>query len=346
VDAAGVDVYDALPLIAVGLVLATIPFVLLLLIRRVMIDRRYHRQRLLEQRVRPIATALVFGEGEIPEAKLPAAEADALAIVLGRYARLLSGGSRGTIAAYFERYGGVARGIRQLRSLRAWRRAHAARLLGDMGSPLAVDPLIAALRDRSGDVRRTAAESLGGIGAVEGVEPILEAVADDRLARPVAGRALLSVGDAALVPVMIAARNPDPEARRLATELLARLGGRAQAPLLIAALGDPSHNVRAIASRGLGRLVAGGEVEIVRRMLNDPVPSVRAAAATGLGAIGDRASVAELERVAREDTEFAPGRAAARALTLIDPRHVLESDDEDAGPHIREAADRIRIGVA
>ena len=60
-------------------------------------------------------------------------------------------------------------------------------------------------------------------------------------------------------------------------------------------------------------------------MLDDPVPSVRAAAATGLGATGDRASVPELERVAREDTEFAPGAPRPRALTLIDPRHVLES---------------------
>lgn len=342
----GVDVYDALPLIAVGLVLATIPFVLLLVIRRVLIDRRYRRQLRLEEQVRPIATALVFGEGEIPEGRLPAAEADALAIVLGRYSRLLSGESRSAIAAYFEHHGGVARGIRELRSLRGWRRAHAARLLGDIGSPLAVAPLIAALRDRSTDVRRTAAESLGRIGAVEAVEPILAAVSDERLARPVAGRALLAIGEPALGRVMIAARNPDPETRRLATELLARLGSSAQASLLIASLDDPSHDVRATASRGLGRLAANGEVAVVRAMLDDPVPSVRAAAATGLGAIGDRASVPELERVAREDTEFAPGRAAARALTLIDPRHVLESDDVRAGPHIHEAADRIRIGVA
>lgn len=335
-----------LPVIAIGLVLATIPFVALLVARRALIQARLNRQERIEEKVRPIATAFVFGDSQIPDHGLSPRESDALATVLGRYARLLSGQSRRLIASYFERFGGVDRALRELRSARAWRRATAAKRLGDMGSARAVKPLIACLEDRSGEVRSVAAESLGRLEAAAAAGPILAAVRDDRIARPTAGRALLRIGSGATPELFAAAQSDDPKIRRLAIELLVHVGSSAEAPLLADSLADSSHDVRAKASRGLGRLASNGEVRQVRMMLADAVPSVRAAAASGLGAIGDRDSIALLEYVAAGEREFAPARAAARALTEIDPRRVIEADARGAGPHIREAADRIRNGLA
>ena len=321
------------------------PFVTLLVTRRIMIQRRLAREERLEEDVRPIATALVFGDGDFPSGLEPA-QLDALATVLGRYGRLLSGESRRAIAAYFQLTGGVDRAIGELTSIRAWRRARAAKRLGDIGSSFATDPLILCLDDRSDDVRHTAVESLGRIAAVDAVAPILEAVADGRVARPVAGRALMAIGRPALPELLKAADVGDIQTRRLAVELLAQLGSSAEAGLLVESLDDSSVDVRAKASRGLGRLAGGAQVEVVRGMLRDPAPSVRAAAATGLGAIGDRASVEALEALAAGDDDFAPARAAARALTAIDPARVLAADERGAGPHLREAADRLRTGLA
>jgi HEAT repeat protein len=178
------------------------------------------------------------------------------------------------------------------------------------------------------------------------VGPILNAVGEGRIARPAASRALMAIGRSALPQIFAAAEVDDVETRRLAVELIARLGSSGEAPLLLGSLADPSGDVRATASRGLGRLADGNQVEFVREMLGDARPSVRAAAASGLGAIGDAESAWVLEEIAATDEEFAPARAAARALTAIAPRRVLAADSRDRGPHLREAADRIRAGLA
>ena len=205
----GVDVYDALPLIAVGLVLATIPFVLLLVIRRVLIDRRYRRQLRLRSRSGRSPRRSSSARARFPRAgcRPPRRMRSRSCSAATRACSAVRAAARSPPTSSTTAASRAASA--SFAPCAAWRRAHAARLLGDIGSPLAVAPLIAALRDRSTDVRRTAAESLGRIGAVEAVEPILAALSDESPARPVAGRALLAIGPAALGRVMIVARNPD-----------------------------------------------------------------------------------------------------------------------------------------
>ena len=78
-------------------------------------------------------------------------------------------------------------------------------------------------------------------------------------------------------------------------------------------------------------------------LLADRVPFVRAAAARALGQIGGRSAAAALLEVARHD-EFDPAAEAGRALARIDPELVLScAEDPDAGPHLREAADRLAL---
>jgi HEAT repeat protein len=162
--------YSALPIVAAALAVATVPYVVLLVGRRVLVARRERRRAELESRIQPLALELVEGDTDADRASdLTAAEAEALASVLGRYARLLSGDSRSSITAYFEANGLVDRELAILRSLRGWRRAHAARLLGEIGATRAIPALTEALGDRNADVRATAAGSLGRLGAREAV---------------------------------------------------------------------------------------------------------------------------------------------------------------------------------
>ncbi len=53
------------------------------------------------------------------------------------------------------------------------------RSLGDSGDPRAVEPLLAALVDRDGEVREAAASALGRLGDKRAVEPLLAALSDE-----------------------------------------------------------------------------------------------------------------------------------------------------------------------
>lgn len=327
----GLAASAAAALAALGLLL-----VALLAVRRLHLARRERAERHAEERVRPLALALV--DGAEPEARpLAPLEEAALAALLARYSRWLTGSSRRHIAAFSERTGAVERRLRELGARPAWRRATAAFALGDMASPAAVAPLLAVLeRDVAREVRSAAARSLGLLGAVEAVEPLVVALAARRVPRAVAAQALLAIGTDALPPLRELGRRPDPEVRAWAVELVGLLGSAADGPDLAERLADTSAEVRAKAARALGRLGASVEAQAVCRLLDDRIPFVRAAAAGALGAIGDRATTEPLLRVAREDV-YEPAHAAARALARIDPAAVRAAAGD--GPHLAEAAD-------
>jgi len=103
--------------------------------------------------------------------------------------------------------------------------------------------------------------------------------------------------------------------------------------------------VRARACRALGRVGAGPAAEALREALADPQPSVRAAAAVALGDLGDRGAVEALVVQAQGD-EFAPARAAARAVGRLAPQIARELGERDAAaPHLAETADRLALGM-
>jgi len=73
-------------------------------------------------------------------------------------------------------------------------RRDAARALGELEDPRAVEPLIAALKDESFSVRKAAAEALGKIGDTRAVEPLSAALKDkDSDVRKAAAEALVSL---------------------------------------------------------------------------------------------------------------------------------------------------------
>lgn len=319
--------------------------VVALALRRVQLARAERAGREAEARMRPVALALVEGE-PAPPAELLRGDAEALARLLARYSRWLSGGARSHIASFFERGGGVGAEVAKLESRRSWRRATAAFSLGDMASQRAVAPLVGALGDADRDVRAAAARSLGRLGAVEAVVPLVYALGRGDLPRAVTGAALLAIGPAALPELRSLEARADAEVRAIAVELVGLLGDVGEAPLLLGRLRDSAAEVRAKAARALGRLAAEDAAAELRRMLHDRIPFVRTAAATALGSIRDREALGALLRQAKTD-RFEPAQAAARAVARIDPRAAVEaSAAADAGPHLREAADLARVGGA
>jgi hypothetical protein len=332
----------ALTWVSIGLVAAGSLSVCVLALRRIVVAGAERRIAAAEAGLTPLALALLEGEtGDLRN--LHPDDGRILAALLARYSQRLRGPETARIGEFFERQGGLDREVVGLCSRRAWKRATAAFALGDMGSSRAIPPLLATLDDRRPTVRAAAARSLGRLGAVEAVEPIVYALAEGRLPRSVAGPALLAIGPAALPPLRGLEEAPDPSARAFAVQLVGLLGDPTDDILVARRLRDSSAEVRAKAARALGRLGAEDAADALTAALSDRIVFVRASAAHALAAVGDPKAVPSLLRAARED-RFDAARAAAQAAARLDPAAVRTAAAADeAGPHLREAADLLAL---
>jgi HEAT repeat protein len=325
-----------------ALAVLSVLFLVVLAVRRMLLGVSERRRAELEAELRPIALAVVE-EGEPPPGLSPQAETE-LARILGRYGRGLRGDAKERIARYFESSGALDASVRLLRHRRGSTRAEAAYTLGAMGSPRAVEPLLAALGDRDRDVRSAAAHSLGRLGAVEAVEPLLAALEGRRIPQAIVCDALLELGDESVPRLLGLVDHPNATERATAVELVGRLGDASDGRLLVRRLIDTSAEVRAQAALALGRLGADDAAAAVRKLLDDRIPFVRAAAAESLGLLSDDDAVEGLLFQAQRDG-FEPARAAAEALARIAPDRVAREAErpDSAGPHVIEAADRLAL---
>jgi len=324
------------------LAVASLFLLAVLVIRRLTSSGRDHESA--EKRLTPTAMAIAFEDGEGPA--LSARDAAILATLLSRFAARLQGGSRERLGEYFESHGHLHAEVEKLSDRRAWRRATAAYLLGDMGSSKAAPVLVAALQRDVPEVRSAAARSLGQLGTPEALEALVAALAARRVPTGVIGQALIAVGPGAVKPVLPLLGDPEPEVRATAAELIGLLGDAGDAERLGARLEDSSGSVRRQAAIALGRLGAGSAVEGLKDALADPAPGVREGAAEALGSIGDPLAFPLLLDVASRDS-FAPARAAARSLAQIDPaRAEAAARDPGAGPHVVEVADAAAVDLA
>ena len=106
-----------------------------------------------------------------------------------------------------------------------WVPCAAARALGAIGDPGAVEPLIGALGDKHCEVRRVAVEVLWAFGDARAVEPLIGALGDeDLLVRCDAVGALQAFGDARAVEALIGAFIVDLDVESRASDAVAKLG--------------------------------------------------------------------------------------------------------------------------
>lgn len=333
---------EALGIAALVLGAVSVVFLAGLVARRTALARGEQHRTEAELRLRPFALALLDGEAvELPS--LTPREQAVLAESIGRLSRSVTGDARGHIAEYYSGSAALAIELRGLRDRRSWRRATAAFRLGDMACIEATPALLRALGDPDRDVRSSAARSLGRLEAPEAAEPLVQALVGGTVARPISFRAMLDIGHPALPGLRRMARFDDPELRAAAVELIGWIGEASDAELLTHAVGDPAAEVRARSAAALGRLGAGEGAEALTRALDDRIYFVRLQAARALGQVGEREAVPALLRQARGD-RFEAARAAAEAIARIDPEALLlAAEDTDAGPHLHEAADLLRV---
>ncbi|MDI1445552.1 HEAT repeat domain-containing protein [Polyangium sp. 6x1] len=240
---------------------------------------------------------------------------------------------------------------RTLRESKSWNeRAHAARMLGKLGSASASPALASALADPHEDttVRLAAAEAIGSIPDIavlphlcaalasqgeggakvvaealisfgsDAVRPLVGMLDDERAqARTWAARVLGKIGDpGATLPLVAQLGDGNASARTAAAEALGFIGDpRATRPLVTAVLGDPASAVRARAAAALARV---GDEEVVGTLvatLGDPDPEVRSRAVDALAALSPK------DRSAIERALFDPcadvRRSAALAMDRI-----------------------------
>lgn len=301
------------------------------------VDRR-HAAALTK--VRPAVLGWI--DGDEVDLRLQGLERRVLTELLARYGRAMQGEARSRLATLSRELGICQEVTRGLQSRLGWKRAAAAFRLGDLGAAAAVAELIAALADSDRRVRNAATRSLGRLEAVEAVEPLVVALAGGRIARAVAGQALLDIGTAAALKLDRLLSSPDPQVRAAAAELLGRLAV-GHSPVLVAAIEDPNPVVRVAVARAFGRLGTRSAARVLPEMLDDPVPYVRAAAATASADLGLTEQVSRLLMMARHD-EYLPAAAASRALGVLEPALLLAADDDpNASPHMIEARDLLEM---
>ena len=211
-------------------------------------------------------------------------------------------------------------------------RAHAAGVLGAIGSEAAVEPLTEVLRDEGAHVRAPAARALGriGEGTPEVMSGLRELLDDDELyVRIEAAHALFKLGDASGIKrILEPLKSESAEMRSWAIKRLIGIADARILPELIKLLDSEYEDVRRPAAWALGNIgeEARDAVPLLIQMLEDWARSMgeRIDAAYALGRIGSAEAVKAL-RARAEDTQENDGlRAAAH----------------DAGRKIQERADK------
>ena len=230
-------------------------------------------------------------------------------------------------------------------------RSSAAEALGEIGDVRAVEPLVAALKDKESLVRASAAKALGEIGDVRAVEPLVAAALSPDIFRGEEAEALRRIGGAqAMESLALALKNKDARVRKRAVRQLWRIGGVSAVEPLVAALNDQDQDVRKAARDTLMEAVQTlaqidpAAVEPLVAMLRGKHPAVREAASQALCRIGP-AAVGPLVAVLNDQDQHMR-RASAGVLVKIGTPAVepLVAALKDRDFHVRRCAAARALG--
>jgi len=157
-----------------------------------------------------------------------------------------------------------------------------------IGAPV-VDSLIISLKDKDAKVRKWAAKSLGEIKDPSAVDALIEAMTDEQSPVADAAFALQLIGDPRAVPPLIQSINhKDLFVARMAAQVLGSFPGPLVIEPLIAALGHTDYHVR---KNAIGAIAHTGDPRAVGLLINklaDESWLMRASAAWALGFISSK----------------------------------------------------------
>jgi HEAT repeat protein len=206
-------------------------------------------------------------------------------------------------------------------------RAQAARMLGELGDPRAVEPLLAQIEDTADPFRvpviTAALEAIPRLGAAEpALLRLLEDRADAR--RRYVPRLLVSAVGAAAAPVLVGLLDgADDEVAMNAATALGSLRDPAFAPPLRALVDDPSRPslLRGVAASALGMSGSSAAYDVLAPLLGSHDPSLVAGAIDGLAELGDpRATPLIQALLAADRLDERTARGARLALISLRTR--------------------------
>ena len=152
--------------------------------------------------------------------------------------------------------------------------------------------LLEQLDSNDPDVRREAVRGLRKASTPEAERALVSCLKDhSRGVREAAGEALAEVGSSVAIDALVRYLHSDsPGLRNGAIEVLIRLGRKAFGRV-VELIRDPDPDIRKFAADilGAGRLPEG--VPVLIRLLGDPDPNVQQASVEALGTVGDRTAV-------------------------------------------------------
>lgn len=134
-------------------------------------------------------------------------------------------------------------------------RNHAVDALVDIGET-AFEAILRATRSDDDVIRRKTCDILGRMGNPRGVMPLVRLLTDpDRYVRRRAANALILIGDKRVLPNLINSLNdPEPKVRSRVAQTLGKIGDVDAAEPLVIALRDPDEDVRRSAREALNKI--------------------------------------------------------------------------------------------
>jgi HEAT repeat protein/CheY-like chemotaxis protein len=223
-----------------------------------------------------------------------------------------------------------------------------AQVLGQIGDPRALQPLLLTLHDEHAEVRQAVVAALTGLGQVA-VEPLTDHLRDaDSDIRRRAARALGELGARRAVgPLIGVLRDANSQVRQAAREALVEIGEPAVEEL-IGALENRDHFVRRAVAEALGEIANTRAVDSLVATLEDTNSDVRRAAAAALAKLDDVrivepfiGALEDKDRYVRREVAFALGkRQDARAIEPL----LAALQDSDRGVRQAASAALVKIG--
>ncbi len=337
-----------------------VALILVLIARRAFDARTERRERELYDTLRPHVVAWLGDPEAAPGPELIAAtdarSRDVLSRLLSRYGSMLRGEARARLIDFVAEQGYVEASVRDLRSIRSWRRGRAARALGDFGSARAVRHLsLLVVNDRDRFVRLAATRALGRIDDYKSAAALLMLFPTERVPAGVVAQSLLDLGLHGFGALVSGCDDEDDVTRRTACRLVGLIGAGASpdatrtAHEVLRRRAATDHDV-GVRTAALGALAALGDTrseDVVRTALGDDDAAVRQAAAATAHALFLREVAPDvLSAVDRELTLERPNwrlvRVAAHAWAALaeqlDPAALAPEVRDVALPFLREAA--------
>lgn len=282
-----------------GLALAQLALLATAVSVRLAQDLRQRRDREVAAAIRPVFAGYLLGDWPLPAVdpgRSPAVDRVLESLTL-ELLRKVRGGERSRLVGLLEARGLVDRARRRTRSWSAFRRAHAAELLGAVGDPRLLPDLLRLCRDRVPEVRVAAARAAGKLGNPQAVPLLVGSLSGPRpVPASVVTMALVHLGPSAathLRPLLGSASAPH---RAAAAQVLGVFGDLASTSQLAALVRqDPDDSVRLAAAVALGRIGSPAGVRPLACALAAGHPdALRMAAAASLGRIGGSAAIRAL----------------------------------------------------